>query len=117
MKALATLAKAVDDSMRLYGTPVTYRAVTPGAYTPGTGQGAETLADLPVTAILADSRVKLKDGAVRVFDAVLYFRGVDIAAPSPLDRVLLAGAIYTVEPVQTFSANGQPVMHIVGCMK
>lgn len=108
MSLIDKFKAAIDRTWAALGDliqPVTYHAVTPGAYDPATGAVAETVRTIPnVPAALVDFKLSMVNGRdIQVGDRQALFRAGDLPnlRPKTADRVTdRDGMVWTVAGVR-----------------
>lgn len=100
--------------MAKFGTTVTIRSVTGGAYNTTTGVAAETTSDTVVKGMLEEYTAHERGESVKVGDRKLTIAAEDLTfAPDTEDRVLISAVIYRVVNVVTVMATDQAALYIL----
>lgn len=120
MAVLDKLAGLVGKTIARYGQSVTYRTVTPGAYSPATGASSDTETDSTVSALVEDYPNLLAQsadsdaGGIRRGDKKLTVAASALATPpTPKDRVQVGGVWYNVVSIDAQYGSADALYYVI----
>ena len=106
MALASSLQKVASKIVGKFGGVVTIRRITMGAYNPVTGTAAETTTDTSVRGVLEDVSLREVNDLIQAGDKRLMIAAADLAnAPTPADRVIIAGRTLQVIDVRTIEQD------------
>ena len=112
MSLASPLRKVASKLMAKFGGVATIRRVTLGAYNTTTGTAAETTTDTAVRGVLEDVSLREVNDLIQAGDKRLLIAAADLAnAPTPADRVIIAGRTLQVIQVRTIEQDNQPITY------
>jgi hypothetical protein len=98
--------------MAKFGGVATIRRVTLGAYNTTTGTAAETTTDTAVRGVLEDVSLREVNDLIQAGDKRLLIAAADLAnAPTPADRVIIAGRTLQVIQVRTIEQDNTAITY------
>ena len=112
MSLASPLRKVASKLMAKFGGVATIRCVTLGAYNTTTGTAAETTTDTTVRGVLEDVKLREVNDLIQAGDKRLLIAAADLAnAPTPADRVIIAGRTLQVIQVRTIEQDNEPITY------
>ena len=112
MSLASPLRKVASKLMAKFGGVATIRRVTLGAYNTTTGTAAETTTDTAVRGVLEDVSLREVNDLIQAGDKRLLIAAADLAnAPTPADRVIIAGRTLQVIQVRTIEQDNEPITY------
>jgi len=112
MSLASPLRKVASKLMAKFGGVATIRRVTLGAYNTTTGTAAETTTDTTVRGVLEDVNLREVNDLIQAGDKRLLIAAADLAnAPTPADRVIIAGRTLQVIQVRTIEQDNEPITY------
>jgi len=112
MSLASPLRKVASKLMAKFGGVATIRRVTLGAYNTTTGTAAETTTDTTVRGVLEDVSLREVNDLIQAGDKRLLIAAADLAnAPTPADRVIIAGRTLQVIQVRTIEQDNEPITY------
>ena len=112
MSLASPLRKVASKLMAKFGGVATLRRVTSGVYNPTTGTAAETTTDTAVRGVLEDVSLREVNDLIQAGDKRLLIAAADLAnAPTPADRVIIAGRTLQVIQVRTIEQDNEPITY------
>jgi len=112
MSLASPLRKVASKLMAKFGGVATLRRVTSGVYNPTTGTVSETTTDTAVRGVLEDVSLREVNDLIQAGDKRLLIAAADLAnAPTPADRVIIAGRTLQVIQVRTIEQDNTAVTY------
>ena len=112
MSLASPLRKVASKLMAKFGGVATIRRVTLGAYNTTTGTAAETTTDTAVRGVLEDVSLREVNDLIQAGDKRLLIAAADLAnAPTPADRVIIAGRTLQVIDVRTIEQDNTAITY------
>jgi len=112
MALASSLQKTASKLVSKFGGAATIRRITVGAYDPATGTAAETTADTAVRGVLENVSLREVNDLIQAGDKRLLIAAADLAnAPTPADRVIIAGRTLQVIEVRTIEQDNEPITY------
>ena len=112
MSLASPLRKVASKLMAKFGGVATLRRVTSGVYNPTTGTVSETTTDTAVRGVLEDVSLREVNDLIQAGDKRLLIAAADLAnAPTPADRVIIAGRTLQVIQVRTIEQDNEPITY------
>ena len=112
MSLASPLRKVASKLMAKFGGVATLRRVTSGVYNPTTGTAAETTTDTAVRGVLEDVSLREVNDLIQAGDKRLLIASADLAnAPTPADRVIIAGRTLQVIQVRTIEQDNTAITY------
>ena len=112
MSLASPLRKVASKLMAKFGGVATIRRVTLGAYNTTTGTAAETTSDTELRGVLEDVSLREVNDLIQAGDKRLLIAAADLAnAPTPADRVIIAGRTLQVIQVRTIEQDNEPITY------
>jgi len=112
MSLASPLRKVASKLMAKFGGVATIRRVTLGAYNTTTGTAAETTTDTAVRGVLEDVILREVNDLIQAGDKRLLIAAADLAnAPTPADRVIIAGRTLQVIDVRTIEQDNTAITY------
>ena len=112
MSLASPLRKVASKLMAKFGGVAIIRRVTLGAYNTTTGTAAETTTDTTVRGVLEDVNLREVNDLIQAGDKRLLIAAADLAnAPTPADRVIIAGRTLQVIQVRTIEQDNEPITY------
>jgi hypothetical protein len=106
MALASSLQKVASKIVGKFGGAVTIRRITMGAYNPATGTAAETTTNTSVRGVLEDVSLREVNDLIQAGDKRLLIAAAGLAnAPTPADRVIIAGRTLQVIDVRTIEQD------------
>ena len=113
MTLAGPLRRVASKLMNKFGSDVTIRSVTTGAYDPVTGTAAETTTDIGVNGTLEDVNLSEVNELIQASDKRLLIAALDLNGTTitTADRVIIESITYQVISINTIEQGNQPITH------
>lgn len=111
--ALAPSLRKIASRLTLkFGTPVTYRRVTPGIYNTTAGTETENTVDTTVRVVLQDITQREVTDLIRATDKRAIMAAPDLSvAPTAADRLIVSSVEHQIISVNTVEQDGLPITY------
>lgn len=108
------LRKVAKTLLDRFGTTVTVRIVTYGAYNTTTGTGTDTNSDTSTKGVLYDYRADEVYGLVQRGDRKLIVAALDVTTePTAKARAVISSVVYEIVTVETLWSGDQATAYIL----
>lgn len=112
MSLASSLSKVAGKLVDKFGGEVTLRRVVAGTYNPETGTSGETVVDTVIQGVLQDVTRREIGDLVQAGDKRLLIAATAVAvAPTPADRVIVAGRSLQVIEVRTVEQDDTAITY------